>query len=347
MLRIGLVAGVGKTIDAFFHEIVTAWRSEGHIVEIATGRDGPATFDGATVLPGLSRRPSPRNLESRRQLQNWVRSRAIDIVLTNTATSSFLVRAASVGVPIVYFCHGLHWQHPRQLRALPWVAAEQWALGRTSGVICLNSDDHEWFRQRIPDRLIRLERGVGLDLDKYPWTPRPAFEDTLQLVWIGEFSRRKRPIDAIDVVALLVMEGIDVQLTMLGDGALVDSVEKRVAQMGLQGRVTLLGSQPIQSHVARAHALLHTSVWEGLPRVGLECVAMGRPVLAYDTKGTRDIPGVLVAEGETPELLAKAVAAWVASDLPYSEVPRAPLSALYAADAILSFMIRIKSAGGS
>lgn len=56
---------------------------------------------------------------------------------------------------------------------------------------------------------------------------------------------------------------------------------------------------------------MHTAQWEGLPRVMLESLAIGRGSYAFDVKGVRDIPlSQLTTDGDAPELAARIGADW-------------------------------------
>src|SRR5690606_15419910 len=72
------------------------------------------------------------------------------------------------------------------------------------------------------------------------------------------------------------------------------------------GRVKLHGRVDPVPYFARADALVQTARWEGLPRVALEAIAMGRPTVGYDVKGVQDIPGAYLAPPGNVEALADA-----------------------------------------
>jgi hypothetical protein len=119
------------------------------------------------------------------------RRQRLDVVVTNTATASAIVRAAALPVPVVYFCHGLHWGNEQDGGATVWRSLERLLLRRTDGVITLNRDDEAWFRQRTDRPVHRLPYGVGVPLEEFPAAPVPA--GPLTLLWAGDFSARKRP----------------------------------------------------------------------------------------------------------------------------------------------------------
>lgn len=73
-MRIGLLTSVGRTLDAFFTEIVHHWESQGHTVHCAAGT--PATTLPVDVIPGVTQRPGPANAGVPRRLQAWARTGA-------------------------------------------------------------------------------------------------------------------------------------------------------------------------------------------------------------------------------------------------------------------------------
>src|SRR5699024_5235873 len=146
-----------------------------------------------------------------------------DVVVTNSATASALVRTAGLRVPIVYFCHGLHWNRLRGPKDRVWEAVEHQLLARTTGVLTLNSDDEAWFRRRMPAHTVhRLHAGLGLDVAKSRRRPMPGCGH-LRLVWIGEHAQRKRPSHALAVVTELEARDTDLRLTMVGSGDMLDA----------------------------------------------------------------------------------------------------------------------------
>lgn len=316
-MRIGLLTSVGSMLDAFFPEIVREWEASGHTVLTAAG-DRAKILPG-TIVEGLTRRPAISARRAQRGLKAWSEEGRLDVVVTNSATASALVRTAGLRVPVVYFCHGLHWNRLRTPQDRLWQTVEHQLLVRTAGVLTLNSDDDAWFRRRMPAHAVhRLIPGVGLDLERYPRTALPA--GPLSLAWIGEHSRRKRPWFALDVAAGLKAAGTDATLTMVGVGSLLELTRSDVRRRGLEDVVHVVGWADAAQALAGAHALIHTATWEGLPRVMLEAFAMGRRTYGFDVKGVRDSPGaVLVEEGDVAGMAAAVAEDW-ASGLLHREL---------------------------
>lgn len=319
-MRIGILASVGEMVDSFFPDFIASWAMAGHEVSVAAGT---ATHDAAgRIIGGLTRRPGPGVARAWSGIRRWVQEEQLDVILTNTATASALARTARLQIPVVYFCHGLHWNEGRGASDRLWQAVERLLLLKTAGVVTINSDDHAWFRGRLsPERILRLPHGVGLRPDAYPRVPPPQLENdsgrkVLKLAWIGEFSNRKRPHLVLDVAESLREAGVDFALDMIGEGLLLESVNQAILRLGLANRVTAAGAGDAAGVLAGSHALIHTSAWEGLPRVMMEALAVGRPTYAFDVKGVRDIPQVALFPESEPSLLARQLAKdWNAGSL--------------------------------
>src|SRR4051812_15790461 len=166
-VRLGLLTSIGVTLDAFFPPLVQAWNERGIRTFPASGSE--AQLVGSEVLPGLTRNPSLRALEGLGSLKRWLRNRQLDVVLANTAMASALARMAITSVPVVYFCHGLHWASPDRPTDVFWRLVERGLLGRTSSVIALNDHDEQWFGQHLdPSQVIRLRLGLAFLSTTFP-----------------------------------------------------------------------------------------------------------------------------------------------------------------------------------
>ncbi|MGY1831713.1 glycosyltransferase [Geodermatophilus sp. SYSU D01180] len=337
-IRVGLLTSVGRTLDAFFPPIVDRLTALGFAVTSASGTT--SSLPGWTPLDGFTQRPSRGVRTALRAVREWSAAERHDVVVTNTATASALVRVAGLRAPVVYFCHGLHWGRD-DARALPWKAIERALLPRTAGVVTINRDDQAWFERHGARKVHRLATGVGVPLERWPASPVPA-SDTLDLVWAGDMTPRKRPQLAVAVVARLVELGVPVRLRMLGDGPLHDAVRAEVTARGLGDVVTAEGRGPVAEALAGTAALLHTATWEGLPRVALEAAAVGRWCYGFDVKGLRDAPLVRLAPDGDVEALARLLAGDAGTGA-VREVPdvRGTLDAATAADGLADALLDV------
>jgi glycosyltransferase involved in cell wall biosynthesis len=177
----------------------------------------------------------------------------------------------------------------------------------------MNSADEHWFAKNFRSAAqLSLAYGVGLDPGKWPRSPNTWPQASLRLLWVGSFTTRKNPDAFVELIRALTCSGFTIDATMLGEGPLYSEVRKQAH--GLP--ISFPGQQHPLVFLQDSHGLVLTSSWEGLPRVGLEACAVGRPVFGFDVKGVRDLPNAFVTDpqGGAPGL-AKVVGDWVRDPL--------------------------------
>jgi len=119
---------------------------------------------------------------------------------------------------------------------------------------------------------------------------------------VGSLIKRKRISDLIEAFAELNNPMISplskcrLKCIIVGDGPEKDKLQKQVLKMGLQDKVVFTGFQSDAiSYINAFDILVMASEKEGLPRVILEAMLMGKPVIACDIAG----PSELIVDGET------------------------------------------------
>lgn len=129
---------------------------------------------------------------------------------------------------------------------------------------------------------------------------------------VGLLNEAKGHLDLVDAAAIVRRTRPDARFLVAGEGALRGAIEARIRERGLEGAFTLLGQRrDVPEVIAALDVFAMPSLWEGLPYVVLEAMAAGKPVVASDVNGNRD----LVADGETgllvppqqPDALAAAI----------------------------------------
>jgi glycosyltransferase involved in cell wall biosynthesis len=152
--------------------------------------------------------------------------------------------------------------------------------------------------------------------------PREQLRDELGLEGdVLVFAGRLGPQKALGVGLHALATTPDVTLVVAGDGPERDALERRVGELGLDGRVRFLGSVP-RERVLRlfraADASLLPSAWENFPHTVVESLAVGCPVIATAVGGVPEVVrdgenGLLVAPGD-PDALANAIGRFFADD---------------------------------
>jgi glycosyltransferase involved in cell wall biosynthesis len=134
---------------------------------------------------------------------------------------------------------------------------------------------------------------------------------------VQRLSPPKTPLVFVRALPRILAERPDAVAWVVGDGPLRASVEQAAAEAGLTGRVSFLGlRKDVPDVLSASDVTVHSSLREGLPRVVLEALAVGTPVVATAVGGVPDVlaDGVngLLVPPEDPAALAGAVLATLA-----------------------------------
>jgi glycosyltransferase involved in cell wall biosynthesis len=112
----------------------------------------------------------------------------------------------------------------------------------------------------------------------------------------------------LEAFADALRSGPGARLVLVGDGPLRPMLERQIRGLGLGERVRLHGSVPDARRIIPAFdVVVQASDREGLPNALLEAAAGGRPIVATDAGGTREIipdetTGLLVPVGNAGAL---------------------------------------------
>jgi glycosyltransferase involved in cell wall biosynthesis len=104
----------------------------------------------------------------------------------------------------------------------------------------------------------------------------------------GKIEPQKRPLDLVDAIGLLRMEGANVSALFIGDGPLRAELEQRAVARGVQEHVRVSGfvnQSKIPEILSAADALAMTSERDAHPLAVTESLAFGHPIIASDRVG--------------------------------------------------------------
>lgn len=145
---------------------------------------------------------------------------------------------------------------------------------------------------------------VELTPDAYVTEPRLLVQNRwpFKLIFVGTLEQLyKAPDVLIDAVQLCYQRGLDVTLTIAGEGGYRAMLEAQVARCGLLDYVRFAGHVPDRRRLIdmldEADALVLPSRAEGLPRAMIEAMARGLPCIGSSVDG---IPELLAPEDLVP-----------------------------------------------
>ena len=117
-------------------------------------------------------------------------------------------------------------------------------------------------------------------------------EKTFSFGTISCFKKQKNLFDLLKAFQQIHKKHLNTRLEIIGDGILRNEIEKWITQHNLKHAIILHGWQTQITPIAKSwHALVMTSLWEGLPCTVVEARLLKLPVISYKTGG---IPEVII-----------------------------------------------------
>jgi glycosyltransferase involved in cell wall biosynthesis len=161
-----------------------------------------------------------------------------------------------------------------------------------SVTVVQNPDDRRFVLDLgVPPEGVSLVPGSGVDTDKFTPLPEPPPPPTA--AYVGRMLADKGVVTLIDAFSMLGKRGVPLQLLLAGDcdpenpGSLApEQLREFTSAFGIRwlGHVA-----DIRDVWRQAHFAVLASRREGLPKSLLEAAACGRPMVATDVPGCREI----------------------------------------------------------
>ena len=297
-------------------------RKLGHDVDLVIGpQTGPegSLYDQAKaagvpiiVVDELRRAPNPwLDVSACLALRRLFVQKRYDVVHTHSGKAGLTGRVAAklARVPIVV--HTIHgpsfykYQNPIGNWAFRW--AEQVAGACTTRFVSVADAMTEQYLAAgigTADKYVTIHS--GMNMDAFLHAPRDnSLRESLGIseadLVVGKIARlfRLKGHEFLFAAAPRIVAAVpNVKFLLVGDGMYRERFERLVAEMNLQRHVVFAGLVPPQEiprYVASMDLLVHLSLREGLPRALPQALACGKPVVAFDVDGAREV----CIDGET------------------------------------------------
>ena len=141
-------------------------------------------------------------------------------------------------------------------------------------------------------------------------TQREGIKGPLQIVSTSTLIPRNGLEVLIESIALLTVEGVDVRVTLAGDGPLEHELKTLAQELGVGDIVKFIGTIPhneVPTLLAGADIFVRPSIAEGFGVSFIEAMSVGVPVVTCPSGGIVDFiknrrTGMLVPAGNAPRL---------------------------------------------
>jgi len=157
-----------------------------------------------------------------------------------------------------------------------------------------NTDDLQLF---IDDGVITADKGIsvkgcGVDTEHFQPSANGVFTDKLVFTFIGRLLYDKGIIEFIEAAKAILSRFISVEFWVIGefDEGNPSTINKdRFVEWVNEGIIVYHGFvRDVRPFIKKSNCIVLPSVREGMPRIVLEGMAMGKPIITTRTAGCRE-----------------------------------------------------------
>jgi glycosyltransferase involved in cell wall biosynthesis len=300
----------GPAIQAIL--MTRVFRERGYNTLLLTGSVAPgetsmdylALQEGVefTRIATMSRRVSfLSDLMSLYRLIHIFRRECPTIVHTHTAKAGTLGRVAAIltGVPVrVHTFHGHVFSgYFGPVTNRFFIGIERLLARYTDRIVAISDSQRrdlvEVYKIAPGNKVVTIP--LGLDLLPFLEAPSPVGRSAAgisgpRIAWVGRLTAIKCPELLVEAASLVHASCATARFVVVGDGDARQDLQLRIVNVGLTGVIQLLGScDDMRGIYANTDLLLLTSRNEGTPVALLEAMASGKPFVATDVGGVRDL----------------------------------------------------------
>jgi glycosyltransferase involved in cell wall biosynthesis len=257
-------------------------------------------------LPSLVQPIAPlSDMRALRGLLATFRRHRPHVVHTHTSKAGILGRLAAWAARVPVLVHGVHivpFDNVGRLERRAYLTAERSVQGMTHAFIDVSPAMRDLCVQAgvgSPERHYVVPSGFDLSLFRNATEPED-WRDLLRLqpddprppiiVMLAVFEPRKRHLECLESLPRIVAGFPEARFILAGDGPLRGEIEARIRTLELERNVVLTGFHPHPEQlIALADVCLLASAREGLPRVLVQYLAGGRPVVAADLPSIEEV----------------------------------------------------------
>ncbi|MHB9108080.1 MAG: glycosyltransferase family 4 protein [Armatimonadota bacterium] len=291
LIRVGLITWSlpGGGIETYLLRLAASLHGLGYAVDVVTTHAPGAWFDriastGATPHH-LDQPAASSGLQHARTVCQWIADRAYHVIFINSTPYAqaglSLLPDNMAAIPV------LHVDYPRVYETY-CADADLWNLA-----VAVSPRIRDVAQERAPARpVIYIPNGVVIPSEDAQ-ARRAALTSPCHLFYLGRLDQNQKGIYTLPpAIRQCLDRGVDLRVTIAGDGPDRAELERRFRDEGLDGVVSFAGMIPIDqvyTLLHTAHLLIMPSRYEGLPTVLLEAQACGCVPVASRLPGITDV----------------------------------------------------------
>ena len=239
-----------------------------------------------------------RDLMMRKRLTEIYRESNPDLILHYTIKPVIYgsLAARRLSIPFINNITGLGTSFIKR-NWVTWLVKRLYRISQKNAdyVFFQNADDRKFFRKEmlVPKNVPQgIVPGTGIDIDRFNIRSYSEANPVIFLL-IARMLWDKGVREFVEAARQIKLEFSDVRFQLLGflDVSNRTAISRRQMHIWTeQGVIDYLGeTDDVRQHIAFSSCVVLPSYREGLPRTLLEAAAMGRPIIATDVTGCREV----------------------------------------------------------
>jgi galacturonosyltransferase len=334
--KVLILANDNSTIYNFRRELLGRLREEGYEVFVSVPpHQRNAVFEkmGCRVLQTDISRKGTNPLKEwlvYREYLRLLRDVRPDVALTYTIKPNIYGSLAcrKMGIPYINNVTGLGSMLQREnIISKFFIFLQKLAFRKSYCVFFQNSSNMRYFKEKkaIGDRAALLP-GSGVNLDLHKFCPYPPEEGGIRFIVVSRLRYDKGYEELFRAIELL-----NERIKGIAEFHIVGWIEERAYETRLrelEKRLPIvyhgeISQEEVHELIASSHCLIHPSHHEGMSNVMMEAAAAGRPLIASDSPGCREIIDVnqtgFTFQVKSAEALAGVIERFLSLSMPERE----------------------------
>ncbi|PHR95607.1 MAG: hypothetical protein COA78_29865 [Blastopirellula sp.] len=235
-----------------------------------------AEANGITCIHYNPRRKFDRKLI--KDIEKVVKENVYNIIHTHDYKSLFYLSSISkkLNIPAIHHVHGaLGNSYLENIYGI----IEKWMMRNVTKILTVSSEQKQSLEKSCLKFPVISQVNNGTLLQ--PLDLHRSKTDTLKLIMVARFTAEKNHSLAIEAISTLKNMGLNISLSLLGDGPLKREVQQCIDAKSLSKQVQLVGfTSDVKTWLDDSDVLLITSETEGMPMNMLEAMGRGLPVIS-------------------------------------------------------------------
>ena len=311
--KVLLTATVQSHIAQFHKPLMRLLKENGYEVHVAA-RDNLAEKNGLEIefadnvfdIP-FERSPfSTKNLKAYHELSKVLAENVYEFIHTNTPVGGMVTRLAANkyrkknGTRVFYTAHGFHFYDVAPKKNLIIYYPIEKLMSRfTDTLVTITNEDYRLASQNFHCNVIHMH-GVGANSTKFYVMSDEEKEgirnelgydaDEKIILNVGELNTNKNQKSAIRAMKRVVERLPNAKLLIAGNGNELENHKALIKELKLEKNVELIGyTTEIFKYMNICDVLVACSYREGLPLNIMESMLCGKPIVASNNRGHREL----------------------------------------------------------